>query len=98
MLVNWSDILDGEIVNAAWAVAGMVAKPRTARRTAAALDVAAWADTERLIRDALAGIATAPEIPGLSEQEAAELAAALTRAEAQGALRTLLACRLTDAP
>jgi hypothetical protein len=41
MLVNWSDILDGEIVNAAWAVAGMVAKPRTSRRTAAALDTAA---------------------------------------------------------
>jgi hypothetical protein len=98
MLVNWSDILDGEIVNAAWAVAGMVAKPRTSRRTAAALDTAAWADTERLLRDALAGIATDLEVPDLSEDEAAELAAAVRRDEVQGALRTLLACRLTDAP
>jgi len=98
MLVNWSDILDGEIVNAAWAVAGMVAKPRTARRTTAALDTAAWADTERLIRDALAGIATDPEAPDLAEDEAAELAASVRRDEVQGALRTLLACRLTDAP
>ena len=72
MLVNWSDILDGEIVNAAWAVAGMVAKPRTSRRTAAALDTAAWADTERLLRDALAGIAVDPEMPDLSADQAAE--------------------------
>ena len=57
MMVNWPDILDGEIVNAAWAVAGMVARPRTSRRVAASLGTAAWADTERLIRDALAGIA-----------------------------------------
>jgi NACHT domain len=97
MLVNWSDILDGEIVNAAWAVAGMVAKPRTSRRTAA-LDTAAWADTERLLRDALAGIAMDSEMPDLSADEAAELAAAVRRDEVQGALRTLLACRLTDAP
>ena len=28
MLVSWSDILDGEIVNAAWAVVQMAAKKR----------------------------------------------------------------------
>jgi NACHT domain len=97
MLVNWSDILDGEIVNAAWAVAGIVAKPRTSRRTAAALDTAAWADTERLIRDALGGIAADLQLPESHEDEAAELAAAVRRDEVQGALRTLLAVRLTDA-
>jgi len=40
--VNWPDILDGEIVNAAWAVAGMVAKPRTGRKVAVSLDTVAW--------------------------------------------------------
>jgi hypothetical protein len=98
MLVNWTDILDKEIVNAAWAVAGMVAKPRAARQTAANLDTAAWADTDRLIRDALAGIAVNPELPTLAEDEAAEVAASLKRHEVQGALQVLLAVRLTDAP
>ena len=96
--VNWTDILDGEIVNAAWAVAGMVAKPRTARRVAASLDTAAWADTERLIRDALAEIPAHHGMPDLSEEEIAELAAALKRHEVQGALQALLAVRLTSAP
>jgi hypothetical protein len=96
--VNWADILDGEIVNAAWAVAGMVAKPRTARKVAASLDTAAWADTERLIRDALAGIAADPGLPELSEDEAAALEAAVRGPETQGALQALLAVRLTDAP
>src|SRR5580658_6164488 len=41
VLVNWTDILDGEIVNAAWAVAGMAARPRPSRRVAADLDTAA---------------------------------------------------------
>jgi hypothetical protein len=98
MLVNWTDILDGAIANAAWGVVSMVAQPRTARRVAAALDTAAWADTERLIRDALAGMTADPGLPDLSEAEAEELKEALKRDEAQGALRTLLACRLTDAP
>lgn len=98
MLVNWSDILDGEIVNAAWAVVGMVAKPRTSRRTAGALDTAAWADTGRLIRDALAGIGADLQPPELHADEAAELAAAVRRDEVQGALQALLAVRLTDAP
>jgi NACHT domain len=96
--VNWSDILDGEIVNAAWAVAGMVAKPRTSRKVAASLDTAVWANTERLIRDALAEIAADPALPELSEDEAAELAAAVRGPEVQGALQALLAARLTDAP
>lgn len=77
---------------------GGVAKPRTSRRTAAALGTAAWADTERLIRDALAGIGANLQLPELHEDEAAEVAVTLTRDEVQGALRTLLACRLTDAP
>ncbi|MGH3249053.1 MAG: NACHT domain-containing protein [Trebonia sp.] len=99
MLVNWTDVLDGAIVNAAWAVAGMVAKPRASRRVSAAMDTAAWADTERLIRDALSRIAADdPKLPDLTDAEAAGLAAALKRHEVQGALRTLLAARLTDAP
>jgi hypothetical protein len=52
MLVNPADIIDGEIVNAAWAVAGMVVKPRRGKRTAVDLDTAAFADTGRLIREA----------------------------------------------
>jgi hypothetical protein len=98
LAVNWTDILDGEIVNAAWAVAGMVAKPRGSRRVAKGLDTVAWADTERLIREALAGIATDPELPELSADEAAALEAAVRRPEVQGALQALLAVRLTDAP
>jgi hypothetical protein len=98
MLVNWTDILDGAIANAAWGVASMVAKPRTSRRVAADLDTAAWADTDRLIRDALAEIATKPEIPDLSEVETAVLMAVLNRNEVHGALQALLAVRLTDAP
>jgi hypothetical protein len=98
VLVNWTDILDGEIVNAAWALAGMTARPRTSRRAAAGLDTAAWADTEQLVRDALAGIAVDPEMPDLSNDEAAELEAILKRHEVQGALQALLAVRLTDPP
>ena len=98
VLVNWTDVLDGEIVNAAWAVAGMVVKPRTGRRTVADLDTAAWADTERLIKDVLAGISASPGLPDLPEDEAAELEAALRQHEVQGALQALLAARLTDAP
>jgi NACHT domain len=101
VLVNPADVAavaDGVVVNAAWAVAGMVAKPRTARRVAADLDTATWADTGRLIKDALAEIAASRKIPDLSEAEAAELAGALHRPEVQGALQALLAARLTDAP
>ena len=98
MLVTWSDILDGEIVNAAWAVVQMAAKPRTSRRVATELETASWADTERLIRDALVEIETSPYLPDLSGEEVAELEAALKQHEFQGALQTLLATRLTDAP
>jgi hypothetical protein len=94
VVINWTDVLDGEIVNAAWAVAQMAGKPRTSRRVAADLDTAAWADTERLIRDALPGIAANPEIPEMSEVETALLAATLNRDEVQGALQALLAARL----
>ncbi|HEY6491890.1 MAG TPA: NACHT domain-containing protein [Trebonia sp.] len=96
--MSWTDILDGEIVNAAWAVAGMVTRPRESRRVAAALDTAAWADTGRLVKDALAKIRSDREIPDLFEDEAAELRPALTAHEVHGALQALLACRLTDAP
>jgi hypothetical protein len=56
MLLNWTDILDGAIANAAWGVVIMVAGPRTGRRAAADLDTAAGADNERLIKDTLAEI------------------------------------------
>jgi len=98
LAVNWTDVLDGEIVNAAWALAGMVARPRTSRRVAASLDIAAWADTERLIRNALSEIAADPELAELSGDEAAALEAAVRRPEVQGALQALLAVRLTNAP
>lgn len=75
----------------------MVAKPRTSRRVAADLDTAAWADTERLIRDVLAEIATDQKMPNLSAKQVAELEAALKRHEVQGALQALLAVRPTDA-
>lgn len=97
MLVNWTDILDGAIANAAWGVVSMV-KPRTSRNVAGALDTAAWADTGRLIRDTLAAIAVDSEMPDLPEEETAELAVVLKRHEVQGALQALLAVRLTDAP
>jgi hypothetical protein len=104
MLVNWTDILDGAIANAAWGVVSMAAKPRASRRVAVALDTAAWADTERLIRDALADITVGQEMPDLSQDpdtfqdEVAELTATLNRHEVRGALQALLAVRLTDAP
>ena len=97
MLANWTDVLDLEIANAIWAVALMSAKPRVSRRAAAQLGTAAWADTERLIRDALAEIPAHRGIPDLSQEETAELAAALKRHEVQGALQALLAVRLTSA-
>lgn len=96
--VNWADILNGEIATAAWAVAGMVAKPRTGRTTAASLDTAAWADTERLVTSALNEVPADLQLPELSADDADELAAAVRRPEVQGALQALLAVRLTDAP
>jgi hypothetical protein len=98
MLANWTDILDGEIVNAAWTVAQMVVKPRTARRTATDLETASWADTERLIKAALAEIPTAPDILAISDTDITNLETTLKRHEVQGALQALLAVRLTDAP
>jgi NACHT domain len=91
-------VLDGEIVNAAWAVVQMAATPRTSRRASADLDTAAWGDTERLIKDALAGIRTNPGMPDLGAEEEAQLFGILRRHEVQGALQALLAVRLTDAP
>jgi NACHT domain len=98
VLINWTDILDGEIVNAAWAVAQMAVKPRASRRVAAALDTAAWGNTDLLSKDALADIPTSPELPDLSKDEVRALKAALKRHEVHGALQALLATRLTDAP
>jgi NACHT domain len=97
VLVNWSDILDEELVSAAGAVVAMVAKPRPGRRAAAALDTAAWGDTERLIREALAEVAADTGLPDLSEDELTVLHGALKRHEVQGAVQALLAVRLTDA-
>ena len=98
MVVNWTDVLDLEIANAAWAVVGMVSKPRVRHRTRVALDTIAWADTEPLIRDALAEVVASTEAPVLSDDEAAEVATALKRHEFQGSLQALLAVRLTGAP
>lgn len=98
VLANWTDILDGEIVNAAWAVAQMATKPRTSRRAALDLDTAAWADTERLIRDTLSEITVNHAISDWSDEEAAKIKAALKQHVVQGALQALLAVRLTDAP
>lgn len=97
MLFNWTDIVDGEIVNAAWALAQMVAKPRTSRRVAADLSTVAWADTERLIREALSGIDTNPRTSDLSHEDVAEVESAIKGHEVQGALQVLVAMRLTDA-
>jgi hypothetical protein len=96
MFIVLPDVVDGLLVNAAWAVAGMLAKTRYSRRASAALDMAGWADTEALIRDGLPGVRL--ELPTLSDADAAELAAAVERHEVQGALQALLAARLTDAP
>ena len=96
MLIVWPDVVDGLLVNAAWAVTGMLAKTRYSRRTSTALDLAGWADTEALIKSGLPGVRL--ELPELSELDAAELAAALERHEVHGALQALLAARLTDAP
>jgi hypothetical protein len=96
MLLNPTEIADGILVNAIWAVGQMVVRPRSGRRTAANMDLVSWADTEALIREAL------PDIPlqlsGLTTADAEPLSVALERNEVQGALQALLAVRLTDAP
>jgi NACHT domain len=91
-------VVDGVLVNAVWAIGQMAARPRESRRAATGMDTEGWMDTERLIRDALADVAASREIPVLSKQDAAELTAAISRHEVQGALQALLAVRLTDAP
>lgn len=99
VLINPADVsavADGVLVNAVWAVGQMVARPRESRRTAAGLDTAAWADTEGLIKDALADVAASREFPALSEQDAAELTVTLERHEVQGALQALLASGSRD--
>ena len=83
MLVNWTDLLDGEIVSAVGAVARMAAKPRVSRRVEKDLAIATWTDTERLTGDALEGIAADPGIPELAGEELAELANALRQHEVQ---------------
>ena len=96
MLVNPTDIADGVLVNAIWAVGQMVAQPRAGRRAAVNIDIASWADTEALIKEALPDLPL--ELSGLTAADAEELVAALKRNEVQGALQALLAARLTDAP
>ena len=98
MLLNWTDVLDGEIVNAAWALVQMLGRARTSRSAAADLDTAAWADTARLIKGTLTRIPASPNLPKVSEDEAARWEVVLNRHEVQGALQALLAVRLTDAP
>jgi hypothetical protein len=98
MLLNWTDILDGEIVNAGWVVASMATKRRASRRESADLDAVGWADTASFIEDALPALASDPELLILTEDEASALAQALGRHEVQGAFQSLLAVRLTDAP
>ena len=96
MLVNPTDIADGVLVNAIWAVGQMVVRPRVGRRTAADMDIVSWDDTEALIKAALPDLPL--ELSGLTSADAEGLAVALERDEVQGALQALLAARLTDAP
>ena len=96
MLVNLVDIADGVLVNTIWSIGQMVARLRAGRQAAANMDIAGWADTEALVREALPDLQL--ELPGLTEVDAEELAVALKRDEVQGALQALLAARLTDAP
>jgi len=97
MIVDLKEILDLEIAAAIPYIAGMVVKPRPGRRARSSFDVAAWADTDRLVKEALAGLIADSEIPELSDEEVAEIAESLKRHEVQGALQVLLAARLTDA-
>jgi hypothetical protein len=83
MLVNLTDIADGVLVNAIWAVGQMVVRPRTGRRVAANMDIASWADTEALIKEALPELR--PGLSGLTATNPEELVAALKRNEVQGA-------------
>ena len=57
MLVNPTDIADGVLVNAIWAVGQMVVRPRAGRRAAVNMDIVSWANTEALIKEAL------PDLP-----------------------------------
>jgi hypothetical protein len=95
VLVNPTDIVDGVLVSAIWAVGQMMVQPRTGRRTAADMDIASWSDTEALIKEALPNLPL--ELSGLTAGDPEELVAALKRNEVQGALQVLLAARLTDA-
>jgi hypothetical protein len=96
MLVNPTDIADGVLVNAIWAVGQMVTRPRAGRRATINMDIVSWANTEALIKEALPDLPL--ELSGLTAADAEGLAAALQRNEVQGALQALLAARLTDAP
>ena len=96
VLVNLQDVVDGALGNSLSAVAAMLVQPRTSRRTGAELDLAAWMDTDALVGNELPGAWL--ELPEVSDEDAAELEAALKRHEVQGALQALLAARLTDAP
>jgi NACHT domain len=96
MLVNPTDIADGVLVNAIWAVGQMVVRPRAGRQAAVDMDIASWADTQALIKEALPDLTL--KLSGFTAADAEELAAALNRNEVQGALQVLLATRVTDAP
>jgi hypothetical protein len=88
VLVNPVDIADGVLVNTIWSIGQMVARPRAGRRAAANMDIAGWADTEALVREALPDLQL--ELPGLTEVHAEELATALKRDEVQGHCPLLL--------
>jgi hypothetical protein len=94
MLINFTDVVDGALVNAI-ALAGrrisLEAGRMRGRRRAEDLSVARWFETY-----ALTG--TPPDLPGLSEDPAQRLASVLDGDEFQAALQELLAARLTDAP
>jgi hypothetical protein len=96
VLVNLQEVVDQVLASSIWAVGQMLGKPRMSRGTSRVQDIAGWMNTGALTRDALSGARL--ELPKLSDAEAEELGAALKRAEVQGALQTLLAARLTDAP
>jgi len=95
MLINPTDIADGVLVNAIWAVGQMAMQPRAGRQAAANMDIASWANTEALIKEALPNLPL--ELSGLTPADTEELAVVLKGDEVQGALQVLLAARLTDA-
>lgn len=74
----------------------MLMRPRMSRRTRGELEIASWLDTGKLAEDGLPGEAL--DLRDLSPDDAGSLVAAIDSNVTRGALQSLLATRLTDAP